>query len=351
MLSDPGATPPRPAGEWLLLLFFLPSAKAGVRVQAWRRLQRSGAILLNNSAYVLPQSPESREDFEWIRSEIMAHGGEATILIARTADASAQDAIADLFRAARRQEFRALMDEAATLMTQARSRRGREHSRGVPQRIRRLRERFDAAARLDFFGTPERLEAASVLARLGPDGQEREAMNTEAITAVSDYRHKRWLTRPRPGVDRMSSAWLIRRFIDPRARFVFSSDASVRGTIPFDTFGAEFGHHGDHCTFETLAARFGVTDSTVARIARIVHDLDLKERHYREPSTETIGRLVEGLRHTHTDDDALLSAGIELFNALYHSLTEAPGPAVARKKGVRTRQSSKHGRKGAGKRT
>lgn len=198
----------------------------------------------------------------------------------------------------------------------------------------RLRERFEAAARLDFFGTPERNAAALALARLdGSDREARAAMHTQANTAAaSDYQRKRWLTRPRPGVDRMSSAWLIRRFIDPQARFVFSSKANVRGTIPFDTFGAEFGHHGEQCTFETLASRFGVTDPAVAQIARIVHDLDLKEHRYQEPATETIGRLVDDLRQAHTDDATVLSAGIDVFDALYHALASAPSAAVRRKK-------------------
>ena len=158
-------------------------------------------------------------------------------------------------------------------------------------------------------------------------------MTAEAPVAnPSEYQHKRWQTRPRPGVDRMSSAWLIRRFIDPHATFIFQEPSKGKASIPFDTFGAEFGHHGDRCTFETLAARFALTDPAVGQIARIVHDLDLKESPYREPATETIGRLVEGLRQSHDDDGALLSVGMDLFEALYHSLAAAsPSPARRRR--------------------
>ena len=136
---------------------------------------------------------------------------------------------------------------------------------------------------------------------------------------TADYREKTWLTRPRPGVDRMSSAWLIRRFIDPQARFVFAEPAAKPKAIPFDTFQAEFGHHGTHCTFETFCDRFAISDPSVRRIARIVHDLDLKEATYREPETATVGRLIEGLRRAQPEDEVLLRSGMEIFEALYQS--------------------------------
>src|SRR5262249_14642305 len=162
---------------------------------------------------------------------------------------------------------------------------------------------------------------------------------------ASNYLSKVWVTRPRPGVDRMSSAWLIRRFIDSKARFVFGSPASLPAAIPFDTFEAEFGHHGAHCTFETLCERFAIEDAAVRRIGRIVHDLDLKETTYEEPETATIGRLVEGLRSAQHDDDALLRSGMEMFEALYQSLaaTGVPAPVdnVRRTRKAAARRSPK----------
>src|SRR5262249_36045872 len=135
-----------------------------------------------------------------------------------------------------------------------------------------------------------------------------------------NYRDKVWATRPQPGVDRMSSAWLIRRFVDSKARFVFGLPTATPDAIPFDTFDAEFGHHGTHCTFETFCDRFAIGDPAVRHIGRIVHDLDLKETKYNEAETATIGRLVEGLRRAHHDDAVLLQSGIDLFEALYQSL-------------------------------
>jgi hypothetical protein len=167
--------------------------------------------------------------------------------------------------------------------------------------------------------------------------------STKTTTAAADYRDKVWVTRPQPGVDRMSSAWLIRRFVDAKARFVFGLPTSTPQAIPFDTFEAEFGHHGTQCTFETFCDRFAITDPAVRHIGRIVHDLDLKEAKYNETETATIGRLVEGLRRAHHDDQALLQSGIDMFEALYRSLatvehadsTAKPRRAVRRSTGRR----------------
>ena len=146
------------------------------------------------------------------------------------------------------------------------------------------------------------------------------AASAAAPADRTQYSGRIWLTRPHPGVDRMSSAWLIQRFIDSNARFVFTDPTKQPDAIPFDTFQAEFGHHGSHCTFETLCERFAITDPVARRIGRIVHDLDLKESQYAEPEGPTVGRLVEGLRRVQRDDESLLRSGMDMFEALYQSM-------------------------------
>jgi len=329
--------------EWLLLLYFLPAKRAHARVQAWRRLQRVGAISVRNSAYVLPHSPESREDFEWIKNEVVASGGEAMVFAARAPDRAAYDELVDAFRAARAKDFEQLAGEASKLLKKAAIRDGGGR-RQVTQRVRRLRERFEGAVRVDFFAAPGRDQVAALLAQL-----EQSTGRTRTVAPIvtkrentTEYRGRRWLTRPRPGVDRMSSAWLIRRFIDPEAAFIFGEPSKAADAILFDTFEAEFGHHGTNCTFETLCQRFAIEDSTTLHIGRIVHDLDLKESRYKEAEAETIGRLVEGLRSAHPDDDALLRAGMDLFEALYQSIVVRPG---ARETSSRLRTSTRRRRK------
>lgn len=147
------------------------------------------------------------------------------------------------------------------------------------------------------------------------------------------FRSRTWITRPRPGVDRMSSAWLIRRFIDRDAKFAFAERPdSVSGAVPFDMFGVQLSHEGNSCTFETLLRRFAIEGPALIRISQIVHDLDLKDERFTVPETAAVGRLVEGLRQIHTDDHALLEHGMEIFEALYRSLTNTP-PARLRRKG------------------
>jgi hypothetical protein len=307
---------------WLLLVYALPAKHARARVQAWRRLQRVGAVPLKNSAYVLPCSADGREDLEWIRNEIVAIGGQAMVLIAETTDAAAHDEIVSTFRTARSQEFDELARDASTLLKRSSSTAAKRSRRHLTQAARRLRERFDEVVRIDFFGTPGRDRVADLLARIEHGTRRGDVMKTITRSAILDpagYRGKAWLTRPRPGVDRMSSAWLIRRFIDPDATFIFGDPSKAPAAIPFDTFEAEFGHRANHCTFETLCERFGVADPAVQWIARIVHDLDLKENAFNEPDAATVGRMVEGLRRSQPDDQALLVQGIATFEALYQS--------------------------------
>ena len=311
-----------PGREWLCLLFLLPTKRAHARVQAWRRLQRAGAVLLKNSAYVLPASADSREDLEWIKQEIVSSGGQAMVLVARAPDVATEDEIVSAFRTARSRDFEELTADAGKLMRLARQRSAGRAGRELTQRLRRLRERFEERAAIDFVKAPGRDELAALLEELDHLTGRRRTMAPSGTTAVNPaaYRDKVWVTRPQPGVDRMSSAWLIRRFVDSKARFVFGLPTATPDAIPFDTFEAEFGHHGTSCTFETFCDRFAIADPAVRHIGRIVHDLDLKETKYNETETATIGRLVDGLRRAQHDDDALLQSGIDMFEALYQSL-------------------------------
>jgi len=199
-------TPSSTAREWLCLLFVLPTKRAHARVQAWRRLQRAGAVLLKNSAYVLPASPETREDLEWIKQEIVGSGGHAMVLVARAPDAPTEDEIVAAFRAARSRDFEELTADAAGLIRLASRRSAGSSGRKLTQRLRRLRERFEEKAAIDFAKAPGRDELAALLEQLDQLTGRRRTMAPARTTAMSaaDYRDKVWVTRPQPGVDRMS---------------------------------------------------------------------------------------------------------------------------------------------------
>jgi hypothetical protein len=153
---------------------------------------------------------------------------------------------------------------------------------------------------------------------------------------MASFQGRLWITRPRPGVDRMASAWLIRRFIDRQARFAFAVDreAVPDHGVPFDMFGVEFSHQGEGCTFETLRSTFRIDEPALLRIAAIVHDLDLKDGRFGAPECSTVGAMIEGLQLAYHDDDALLEQGMTLFDSLYRSFEQssrATGPRVAAK--------------------
>jgi len=313
--------------RWLLLGHQLPTSSSNARVKIWRRLQQIGAVPTRNSVYVLPNTEQCREDFEWIRTEIVALGGEATVFAADAISAGGADDIVTVFRSTREQDYRALMAEMARLRpsgkTTRRSASGRKAQ--ISRVVRAVRDRFRAIERIDFFDAPAREDAAAALAALeASTARQPPPPSVSSPLSAASFHSRRWVTRPRPGVDRMASAWLIRRFIDPNARFAFT-DRPGGEDVPFDMYTGEFSHQGDQCTFEVLAARFRLTSPAVVSVARIVHDLDMKDGKYGPPEAPAVERLVEGLRASYADDAALLEQGITMFDALAHSFQSEEG--------------------------
>jgi len=307
--------------QWLLLAFQLPTRPSNARVKTWRRLQQIGAVPTRNSVYVLPNTDQCREDFEWIRSEVVASGGEATVFVADALNEDGREDIVSAVRRAREADYLRLKREADRLIAVARGRRGNVRQR-AGRAARALRERFNAVEQIDFQAAQGRAEAHDAIIALERLTLEprRTPARTRKTLPLRDFQRRRWVTRPRPGVDRMSSAWLIRRFIDPRAVFAFV-DRPAELDVPFDMYLGEFSHQGPLCTFEVLAQRFGLTDPVVARIGQIVHDLDMKETRHAPPEAPAIGRMIEGLRQVHPDDGPLLEQGIAMFEALARSFS------------------------------
>ena len=313
----------------------LPSQPSNSRVWAWRQLQQLGAINIKQAVYVLPDSITAREGFQRLIAAIEDAGGEASVFSSHSVDASSDDALVAAFQQSRQRAYEALASELEKVIRRlngrGRRRAGRQSS--VPQMLEQFRQRLGAAERLDFFAAPGRDRVVTLLGQL--DAKLR-ATDSDADPAApdrrrqNDFRGRLWVTRPRPGVDRLASAWLIRRFIDPQARFDFVIDrrAITEDALPFDMSEVEFSHHGEHCTFETLCDRFDIAGAPVGRIAAIVHDLDLKDERFGAPETATIGSVIQGLQLAHASDDALLEHGIALFEALYRSLAQTPRPGV-----------------------
>ena len=339
--SVPGSAPRR----WLILVHVLPPTPSNLRVRTWRRLQELGAVAVKQSVYILPDTAESREDFEWLRVEIEGAGGDAVVYSADHVDAAAEASLIEQFRHARQQAYTELASE---LQRMQRAGASQGDPSGRRRDLARLRERFAAIERVDFFGSAGRdrvvtllndLEAAPLSA-----GKRKGRQAAGGPADASQYEGRLWVTRPRPGVDRMASAWLIRRFIDTNARFGFITDVKSAGdALPFDMFGAGFGHEGDRCTFETLVASFQIGDPAVARIAAIVHDLDLKDGKFGAPEATTLGLAIDGLQLSSADDAVLLEQGMTLFEALYRSFGQSSRPP--RPRAVVTRKAKAGRRK------
>ncbi|HMB80039.1 MAG TPA: chromate resistance protein ChrB domain-containing protein [Vicinamibacterales bacterium] len=308
--------------RWLLLAHQLPARLSNARVKTWRRLQQLGAVPSRNSVYVLPNTEQCREDFEWLRAEIVALGGEATVFAADAISQGGGEDIVSVFQAGRARDYRALQKEIRRLLPTVRAKRTAGAGRQKAARaVHAVRDRFEALERIDFFGAAARDETAAALAGLEQTlaGPASSRAPLPSSSRKAQFQGRRWVTRRRPGVDRMASAWLIRRFVDPAAIFAFV-DTPAESDVPFDMYAGGFGHRGGLCTFEVLCQEFGIASAAVTRIAQIVHDLDLKEHKYDAPEAPVVGRMIDGMRAVHADDPMLLEQGIGMFEALARSL-------------------------------
>jgi len=243
---------PSERSPWLLLIHQLPPTPNYLRVKVRRRLRRLGAVALKQTVYVLPNTDEALEDFQWLRQEIDTAGGSAIIAESRFVEG--------------------ISDE----------------------------------------------EIAAALAG------ERMGASESAVQAVPDQvpPGRTWVTRADVHVDRIASAWLIRRFIDPKARFKFVPARGYsprRGELRFDMTGAEYTHVADDCTFQTLLKRFHLRDPALAALGEIVHDIDCKDELFKRPETSGIQSLIRGIVRTATDDVVRIDRGTAMLDDLYQS--------------------------------
>lgn len=314
----------------MLLALQLPARPSNARVRAWRRLQQLGALPVKHAVYLLPWSPQALEDFSWLRTEVESSGGQAAVFSASTVEAIGDAEIEQQFRTARAADFTQFATELKKAFPSAR------RTRPDAKALRPWRERFEQLRHVDFFGAPNAADAEQHLQDL--ERRAQQPVDTPAPAKTStlslvDFVGRTWITRPRPGVDRFASAWLIRRFIDPDARVVFGAHPSdAADAVPFDMYdGVGFGHEGARCTFEVLVHRFGISDPVVHRLAELVHDVDLKDDRFHAPDAATLERLVQGLRASIDDDQVLLAQGIALFEALYRSMAPLKAGAPPRR--------------------
>jgi hypothetical protein len=329
--------------EWLLLIHQLPPKPIYLRAKIGNRLARVGGVALKNSVYLLPDRDDCLEDFQWIAEEAVSGGGAAFVWRAELVSGTSDEALRARFRSEVGERYEALKKEISTSLGKARGHgeragaapRDQDAASGV---LLSLKKKLHELERIDFFDALARKETETMLHALENRlraGDERNGKNKAgALVRRPDLVGRTWVTRQNPKVDRLASAWLIRRFIDPGARFRFIEPGTKPGEdeIGFDLVGGEFTHEGDRCTFETLLLRTGVSAPGLDQVGEIVHDIDLKDGKFGRPDAAGVQQLILGLCQAHARDEERLEQGLALFDNLYASFPRTTVPAPARKR-------------------
>ncbi len=304
---------------WYVLIHQLPPEPLYLRAKIRQRLTRVGAVALKNAVYVLPRREECLEDFQWIAEEARTGGGDAYVCEAEFMAGKIDSELMRRFRAERDEDYAALVEEIREWE--------REAGPELPSRATRARKRLEEIGRIDFFQAPGRREAEKRVAALESSSRKPARPGRGRADLVG----RTWVTRRGVHIDRISSAWLVRRFLDPRARFRFidPNEPPRAGEVRFDIVGGDFSHEGDRCTFETLVLRTGLEDPALRAIGEIVHDIDLKDEKFDRSEAPGIERMLTGLILSNSEDEARLDRGFVFFDELYQSFRKKT-PVIAK---------------------
>lgn len=305
------------SARWLLLLIRLPGdATQRTRVATWRKLKRSGALALRDSVYLFPAKDDAVEMANWLAGEIRANGGEVSIARVTSIEGHPDAELVRRFDEQRDEDYAELEPELRDAIRDG-QKGGDEARKRLRSLLRRTEQRVEEIARTDFFECAAGVRVRALLAQgralLGP------VRRPDGALSIEDYRGRLWVTRARPKIDRLASAWLIQRFIDPEARFGFIEAEGKKvpeGALTFDTFGGDFTHEGDECTFEVLVRRFGIDDPGVRALSEIVHECDLEDGKFQRAEPPVVLALVRGLVASIADDDELVRSALPFFEAL-----------------------------------
>jgi len=351
--------------EWILLIHQLPPQPTNLRVRIWRKLQKLGAVAIKNSVYVLPFNEKTHEDFQWLKQEIESSSGEATVFRAGAVEGATDAEIRAAFQKARDEEYAQVTAELDGLTGAIREqKRGGHLSAGRVDNyeadLDRLHKELERVVSIDFFGATGRSPALAAYERSHKTlraSQNRHVRLTKSSSTkgaapdLSQYQGRLWVTRRNLFIDRLASIWLIKRFIDKRARFSFVAEGeSVEGGIGFDLYGGEFTHRGEDCTFETMIKQLGLSDDPgLSQVAEIIHDMDLKDDKFNRSEVAGLNLVIRGLAELLKDDRKLVAQSIPIFDGLYELLgrdQEKSKGAEDGKKRTKNR-AAKRGRRGA----
>lgn len=318
--------------DWLVFFYSVPSRPVANRVRLWRKLARTGFVSFKGAVYLLPYSTDNYELCQWLLAEVDGAKGEAAFIRTSEIEGIKATDIVSLFDVQRNEDYRKLERRIEMLETKvdaARTASARRVGRKANDELDKLKRDFQNLRKIDFFGASagKGLEARlrSVSEKLkGPDrGAARRATSHAESREMREFQGKTWVTRSRPFVDRMASAWLISRFIDKRPKFQFVKKQSITKSegsfVSYDIEGGTFTHIGDLCTFEVLMKSFGLKDRALKSIAELVHELDLHDGKFKAVEAPGLYEILSGIRKSNLDDLETLQRGMLVFDMMYKS--------------------------------
>ncbi|HCC68966.1 MAG TPA: hypothetical protein DEP99_03665 [Nitrospiraceae bacterium] len=319
---------------WLLIFYTVPSMPVNNRIRLWRRLARVGAVPLKGSVYILPHTEENYEFCQWLVSEVSSVGGEGSFVKVKRVETLEDRVVIDLFNKQREKEYREIEKGLESIERRVNSiKKGSriEDYKRISDLMNKYLREFEEVRKVDFFSSRFGYALEKKIRNLTSEfkGLAGEEVKKQSVSIVprhkEDYQGKTWVTRKRPFVDRMASAWLIKRFIDRQASFKFIDENDLKtlkgGVVTFDIKNGDFTHQGNMCTFEVLMKSFNLRDKSIKKIAEIVHELDIKDDKYRNIETKGIEKILLGIRKIAEDDIHTLEKGISIFDMLYESST------------------------------
>jgi hypothetical protein len=311
---------------WLVFSYSLESQpKSSVRVGFWRRLQQLGTLSLKNGLHVLPDREECLESFQWLAQEVQEAKGEVTIMRVDRFESMTDAQLIELFHAGCRKKYEQLDRQMAVLWKRLQATPKKKDATAIGRMFTKLQRQWGDITRVDFFDSPYGGQVTVRLRRLRQAfAPEQPSIPKLPPAAMADYRERTWVTRPRPHVDRLACAWFIRRFINPKIIIRYSTNPE-RDEVRFDMRGADFGHHGNLCTFETMVLRFGLSDPALLAMGEIVHEIDIRDGVYMRPETSGIDVILKGWLLEKLSDQELERHGLVLFQGLYASLSRQVG--------------------------
>jgi len=315
-----------PMQQLILLLVGVPPTPSSLRVRVWRRLRSLGAVPLKRSAYLLPDTPERYEDFQWLAQEIEREGGEATLIRIQQIENISPENVQRLLHEPRDHDYRQLAARYRKVLQSLEKKPAVKGAR-LPEELAHLAREHQRIRDIDYFDAPSGAEVRRLEEVIAMRTRRQEPVHREERRPLdlAGLRGRRWVTRPRPHIDRIASAWLIKRFIDPDAEFLFAPPAEFpKDAIPFDAPGVELSHQGEDCTFETLVKRARLRDRRLARLAEIVHEADLRDGKYPHEEARGIDVAVRALLAASPDDRQVLAQGMTLFEGLYATTSRRP---------------------------